>query len=83
MSYEIDTTLMNEYKRLVLKKAKALADEMKGWTKWECNGRIYVGYKRINCEPLINVYAKYRHEPLSTITIVHRKVRAWLNKRKR
>ncbi len=81
--FEISLEKLLEYKRLVTLKASALAKEMEGWTRWESNGRIYVGWKRVNCEPLVNVYGRYRHEPLTAIQIIHRKVRAWLDKRKR
>ncbi len=81
-NWEIKLDLINQFQKEIQEKALKLREEMKGWTRWEHNGRIYVGWKRINCEPLINVYANFWFTPLSTFYIVHRKVRIWLDKRK-
>lgn len=82
MSEELDTTFIEEFKRRMLLKAAAIRSSLKDWTRWEHNGRIYVGWKLINDSVLVNVHRRYTFKPLSTIEIARRKVRVWLDKRK-
>ncbi len=69
------------FTRLFRKKVQSIGSEVRGWTRWEQNGRIYIGWKRTCCYPLVSVYTKYRYKPLSTIEIIRRKVRVWLDKK--
>jgi hypothetical protein len=77
----INSGHIKEFKRLILRSSAAIRFDLRDWSRWEHNGRIYVGYKRIINHPL-NVYERYSFTPLSAIEIVRRKVRVWLNKRK-
>ncbi len=81
MSEEIDKSFIENFKVRTLLKAAAIQSSLKDWSKWEHNGRIYVGYKRINDSVLI-VHRRYTFKPLSAIEIARRKVRVWLDKRK-
>ncbi len=82
MSKNINTNFIESYKEKVIVAALKVHSNLKDWSKWEHNGRIYVGYKRINFEPFLNVYGRYKFKPLSAIEIARRKVRVWLDKRK-
>ena len=70
--------IIDRYREKLAAKASKIPSKLRDWARWEHNGRIYVGYKRINCEPLENVYGMFRFTPLSTIEILRRKVRIWL-----
>lgn len=80
MSIDIKTRLIGEFMEGLKKKATKIKSDLRDWSRWEHNGRIYVGWKRANFSPLINVYSRFRFEPLSTIEIVRRKIRKWLDK---
>ncbi len=79
--YLITAEHMETFTRLFRKKAQSIGSEVRGWTRWEENGRIYLGWKRACCPPLVSAYTKYRYKPLSTIEIIKRKVRVWLDKK--
>ncbi len=78
----IKTEHIEKFKEKLIKEALKIKSDLRDWAKWEHNGRIYVGYKRINFEPFVNVYSRYNFESLSTIEIVRRKIRRWLDKKK-
>ncbi len=75
----ITTKLIEQYRNELLVKAALVASNLKDWAKWEHNGRIYVGYKRINHEFFVNVYSRFNYKPVSALEIVRRKIRKWLD----
>ena len=79
----IRTELMTQFVEELKAKATEVKSELKDWTNWSFKGRTYVGWKRINVgySQWWNDFNK-RHLQLSTIEIVRRKIRKWLDKRK-
>ncbi len=82
MKQEINKVHLFEFQRQLLKKALSIQSDLRDWAKLTHNGRIYVGYKRINYQPFLNVYSRFKFKPTPTIEIVRRKIRRWLDKRK-
>ncbi len=79
----IDTSFVEEWKKQILIKASLIRGNIMDWSVWYRDGRAFVGRKRIEIGYTRFWYLVNReHTELSAIKILHRKVRAWLNKRK-
>ncbi len=81
----IDVKKIHKWREEILLKAALIRSNLKDWSRFHDGGRIIVGWKRIaygypayydiHCQKIVNFI------PISTIEIIRRKVRAWLNKR--
>ncbi len=82
-NYSIDTKHVENFVESLKAKATEVKTNLQDWANWSFKGRIYVGQKRINVgySQWWNDFNK-RHLQLSTIEIVRRKIRRWLDKRK-
>ncbi len=72
--------LIEEYRKQVILKTALSISKIRDWARWEHDGRIYVGWKRACCPPLVNIYSRYVFVPLSALEIVRRKIRKWKEK---
>ena len=78
---EINLEWIQEYQKQIFIKAALIRSELKDWSVFHDSGRAIVGWKRITYGQDYRRRWWYNQIELSTIEILRRKVRVWLNKR--